>query len=329
MQCAQKYYMFEIFLTRNIIRSNENDSKFRSISFFFYANVFSAGQAEVCEGFGQAVLGDGGADDVALRLEGLAAVGHADAGADGADHLDVIHAVAEADGVLHGNAEVLADAQDAAALVKSPVDELAVEAGVVGVADLLDDKLEVLFQEVARGLELLVSHAHDDDLVDRGGPVIFRQRFDVQALGQGFAPALDLAVALLPGIALEEGTEIFVAVGGVQGLHRAEDAFTVQGGQGSLRLVLRHGAVVDDLVSHRHIAAGTGDDAVKAEAEQGGEHGEVPAGAEKDLVPRCLRLPDGLQSALRRVVGAGLRECAVNIQKDQFLSHKICVSFLF
>ena len=197
---------------------------------------------------------------------------------------------------------MLADPQDAAALVEGPVDQLAVETGMVGVADLLDHKIEILLQLFPGGLQLVILHAHDDDLVDRGGPVVFGEGVDIKRLGQGLSPALDLAVSLCAGVPLEKGVQVFIAVGDVLCLHGAEDAPAVEGLERRPGLFLRHGMIVDHLVADRDVAARACHDSVKSIAEQGGEHGVISAGAQKDQVALCLSAADGLEGAVGRCV---------------------------
>jgi hypothetical protein len=62
---------------------------------------------------------------------------------------------------------MLTDMQNAASLVKRPADEFTVEAGMIGIGDLLDHKIEIFFQKVPGRTELFVPHAHDDHFVDR------------------------------------------------------------------------------------------------------------------------------------------------------------------
>ena len=68
---------------------------------------------------------------VALLLQGGAAVLHTHGISDGLDHFQVVHAVAEADRIRQGDSVFLRDDPDAAALVELPVDQFPVQAEIV------------------------------------------------------------------------------------------------------------------------------------------------------------------------------------------------------
>ncbi len=164
------------------------------------------------------------------------------------------------------------------------------------------------------GLELLAGLAHIDDLVN-GSAVVAVHGLDVELLGQGLAPADELRVAI--SRLLEEGRKILVAIGGVLGFDGAEDALARKKLHGSLLDLGVHGAVKQDLLAKRHIAAGAGDHAVKAKLEQRREHVQVSPGAKKDLIACRLGASDGGKSACRRLVASRRSQGAVDVQKNQ------------
>ena len=100
---------------------------------FFYHLFFCGGllsdQAQSFEFPCHAVLRHSRADAVAELFQVVRAIGHADADAYHIGHLQVIVAVAKADGIGQRTPQLIADGLDAGALVELTVDELPVDDG--------------------------------------------------------------------------------------------------------------------------------------------------------------------------------------------------------
>ena len=145
----------------------------------------------------------------------------------------------------------------------------------------------------------------------------------MKAACQRFAPALYLAVsfAVFTCVFIQESAEILVAEGAVFALNGAENAFPVQFLHSQFHLLSGHGHVIDHFIADGHIAACTGNYAVKAVFQQRCQHSGVSSRAEKDQIALPLRSPDRVKGALRRLVGAGHCQRSVYVKKYKFRTH--------
>ena len=193
---------------------------------------------------------------------------------DGLDHFQVIHAVAESDGILHGHAQRVADPEDPSAFVIFAVDQLPVQAAFG--FDMLEHKSVVFFQSGPGLVQLAVLQAHDDDLVD-GPAVPFADGMDVQLPGQGRPPAFDLTVAAIGRAVVrsQKFIQLLIPVGTVFGFDRAEYAAVMKGTEGCLRVLPGHGHIIDHFIADGHITAGAGHYTVKTVLKQGRQHGII------------------------------------------------------
>ena len=295
-------------------------------SVWLFCNVFCSDQPQLPEGCGDAVLVDGGADAGAAGLEGRRAVGHAVADAGHVGHFEVVFAVAKGHRRRGGQAEMLADAPDALALVELAVDELAVDAaGAVGLEGLGLAEVELI--PIGRlGRQQGGCVGRDvADFVD-GLTLVLFQRADEHPVGEGPPPALQLAVQGrgLPGlVACKAFQHPGAAVGGVFGFEGAVHPVGLQKGAHPIALGAVHRAVEKDLLPADDVAARAAHIPVKAVAEQRRGHPVVAAGAEKHLVPVCAGGADGLCRAGRGLCPARLDEGAVDVEKNQSGIHSV------
>lgn len=121
------------------------------------------------------------------------------------------------------------------------------------------------------------SRAHENSLVDRlplipghgqGVPVTFHLPL----------PPQQLTVGMVLDAFLQKNLKGFIHIAVVSAFHNIINAAFIQGGEYPFSLFSGHRTVIDNLAFIFNIAAGTADEAVKAEWEKGGQKTVIVAG---------------------------------------------------
>ena len=213
--------------------------------------------------------------------------------------MQVVVAVAKADAVLQGHAQIIADGLDAASLIKPAVDEFAVHIAAVQTIQLALAEHEPVLIQPLRFVQVIAVLRDIHDLIQRLALVI-SQRADGHAVLHSFAPAGGFAIqgACIPVGEAPALDHLQAAVGGIPRFQRALHAVALHGAAHILCQLRFHGQVYQHLVPAEHIAAGAAHCAVKAVVQQRLGHTQVAPGAQKQLVAVGVCLAQRLDRAL-------------------------------
>lgn len=266
-----------------------------------------------------AVLLDGLTDRVRRLLELIAGVVHRNSVSGAAEHIVVVHAVAEYDGVRQRCAVVVTDLPDGGSLIDAVSDDLAVDRARL--KQMGKDHIGKTVSEKRLGaLHILDVRAGEADFICAVSRV-FVVGVNLGVRLQLADHAEHLGVGVLWAGAAHKLIHHGVGVDALGGLDAAGDVESVEHGDDLLHQLLRHDVVVDDLTFRLDMASGAGDNAVKTDIQYIlTDERDVASGAEEHLVSAA---PCGVDCLLhtrrRRLERNGQR--SVDVKKNILSGH--------